>query len=66
MKVSTCLYFLRQLKRAKVPLKDLLLFNITCIRPVAEYACEVFHDAIPKYLSDDLEKLKACLQNNIT
>ena len=61
-KVSTRLYFLRQLKRGNVPPKDLLLFYITCIRPVAEYACEVFHDAIPKYLSDDIEKLqkRAC------
>ena len=54
------LYFLRQLKRAKLPSKDLLLFYVTCIRPVAEYACEVFHmhDSLPKYLSDDLEKLQ--------
>ena len=61
-KVSTGLYFLRQLKRAKVPPKDLLLFYITCIRPVVEYACEVFHDSLPKYLSDELEKLqkRAC------
>jgi hypothetical protein len=52
-KVSSRLYFLRQLKRAKLPSNDLLLFYVTCIRPVAEY---------PKYLSDDLEKLqkRAC------
>ena len=61
-KISTRLYFLRQLKRAKLPPKDLLLFYVTCIRPVAEYACEVFYDSLPKYLSDDLERLqrRAC------
>ena len=62
-KFSSRLYFLRQLKRAKLPLsKDLLLFYVTCIRPVAEYVCVVFHDSLPKYLSDDLEKLqkRAC------
>ena len=61
-KISTRLYFLRQLKRAKLPPKDLLLFYVTCIRPVAEYACEVFHDSLPKYLSDDLERMqrRAC------
>ncbi|XP_028410634.1 uncharacterized protein LOC114533324 [Dendronephthya gigantea] len=61
-KISTRLYFLRQLKRAKLPSKDLLLFYVTCIRPVAEYACEVFHDSLTKYLSDDLERLqrRAC------
>jgi hypothetical protein len=25
--------------------------QITCIRPVVEYACDVFHDSLPKYLS---------------
>ena len=57
-KASTRLYFLRQLKRANVPSKDLLLFNVTCIRPVVEYACEVFHDSLQAYLSDDLERLQ--------
>ncbi len=61
-KASTRLYFLRQLKRANVPSKHLLLFYVTCIRPVVEYACEVFHDSLPAYLSDDLERLqkRAC------
>lgn len=45
-KVATRLYFLRQLKRAKVPTNDLLSFYTTCIRPVAEYACSVFHTAL--------------------
>ena len=56
------LILLRQLKRTKLPSNNLLLFYVTCIRPVAEYACEVFHDSLPKYLSDDLEKLqrRAC------
>ena len=54
-KVATCLYFLRQLKPAKVPTNDLLSFYTTCIRPFAEYACPVFHTALPQYLSDQLE-----------
>jgi hypothetical protein len=57
-KVSTRLYFLRQLKRAKLPPNDLVLFYITCTRPVVEYACKVFHNSLPQYLSDDLEKLQ--------
>ena len=28
----------------------------TCIRPVTEYACQVFHDSLPQYLSDELGK----------
>ena len=57
-KVAVSLYFLRQLKRAKVPANDLLSFYSTCIRPVAEYACPVFHTALPQYLSDQLERLQ--------
>ena len=40
-KTATRLYFLKQLKRAKVSPKDMLLFYTTCIRPVLEYACPV-------------------------
>ena len=57
-KVAARLYFLRQLKRAKVLTNDLLSFYTTCIRPVAEYACPVFHTALPQYLSDQLERLQ--------
>ena len=51
-------YFLRQLKRANVPTKDLLTFYITCVRPVADYACPVFHNVLPAYMSAELEKLQ--------
>ena len=61
-KVAARLYFLRQLKRAKVPANDLLSFYTTCIRPVAEYACPVFHTALPQYLSDQLERKKRTLR----
>jgi hypothetical protein len=57
-KVAPRLYFLRQLKRAKLPTNDLILFYSTCIRPVIEYVCQEFHDSLPKYLSDDLERLQ--------
>ena len=48
--------------KIKLPPKDLLLFYVTWIRPVAEYACEVFHDPLSKYLSDYPEGLqrRAC------
>jgi hypothetical protein len=57
-KVPPRLCFLRQLKRAKLPASDLVFFYSTCIRPVIEYACQAFHDSLPKYLSDDLESLQ--------
>ena len=50
---------LRQMKRAKISPKDLITFYLTCVRPVAEYGCPVFHDSLPQYLvSKDLEMLK--------
>ena len=55
-KVNKRLYFLRQLKRAQVKSKELVLFYITCIRSVMEYACALFHSSLPQYLSLDLER----------
>lgn len=45
---ATHLYFLKQLKRTKVPAKDMLLFYTTCISPVLEYVCPVFHHSLPQ------------------
>ena len=56
-KTALRFYFLRQLKRAIIPEKNLLNFYTTCIRPILEYACPVFHNALPKYLSEDIKKL---------
>ena len=57
-KAATRLYFLKQLKRAKVPPKDMLLFYTTFLRPVLEYACPVFHHSLPQYLSNEMERLQ--------
>ena len=46
-KVSSRLYCLRQLKRSAVVPKDLIIFYITCIRSLLEYACPAFHRALP-------------------
>ena len=52
------LYFLRQLKRSRVASKELTVFYTTCIRPILEYVCPVFHRALTEYLSDDLERIQ--------
>ena len=57
-KASCRLYFLRQLKRSQVTPEELILFYITCIRSILEYACPVFHRALPGYLSKELERLQ--------
>ena len=55
---KTRLYLLRQLKRTNADPSDLLQFYMTCIRPLTEYCCQAFHDSLPNYLSDELEKLQ--------
>ena len=57
-KGASRLYLLRQLKRAKGDPTQLLCFYTTCIRPVSEYACQVFHNGLPEYLSEQLEKIQ--------
>ena len=52
------LYFLTQLKRAKVATNELVLFYCTCIRPILEYASPVFHNGLTKYLSNDLKMVQ--------
>ena len=57
-KASKRLYLLRQLKRADVGNVDLVDFYCSCIRLVLEYACQLFHSALPQYLVKDIE----CMQ----
>ena len=57
-KASKRMYFLRQLKRAKVSISDMVNFYCSCIRSLVEYASPVFHYALPKYLSDDIERIQ--------
>ena len=52
------LYFLVQLKRAKVPCNDLGLFDITCVRSVLDYAIPVYYYSLPKYLVNELEPVQ--------
>ena len=56
--VSFRLYCLRQLERANIATKELITSYKTCMRPVTEYACQVYHNSLPKYLSDNLERLQ--------
>ena len=57
-KANKRIFFIVQLKRAKIPAKEILNFYCCCVRPVLEYACEVFHFALPKYLSANIERVQ--------
>ena len=52
------LYFIVLLKRARVPLNDIVNFYCTTIRPVLEYCAPVFHHALPAYLNEDIERIQ--------
>ena len=55
-KAAKRLYFVVQLKRARVPCNDLWLFYITCVRSVLDYAIPVCYYSLPKYLVNELER----------
>ncbi len=37
---------------------DLLQIFVSVVRPVMEYACQVWHTCLPKYLSDKVEMVQ--------
>jgi len=57
-KAASRLYFLKQLRRADVPTKDLLHFYTTVVRPILEYACPVWHSGLTVAQSDPLESVQ--------
>ena len=56
-KANKRIYFLILLKRANVPAHDIICFYLTCIRPVLEYCAPLYHNALPDYLSKDIERI---------
>ena len=57
-KANKRLYFIVLLKRANVPPNDIVTFYCTAVRPVLEYCAQVYHYALPQYLSDDVERVQ--------
>ena len=57
-KAAHRLYLLSQLKRAGISSDDLLAFYYSVIRSVLEFSCQLFHRSLPKYLSDDIERIQ--------
>ena len=49
---------LRVLKRANADTNTLITVYTTIIRPVLEYACQVWHFNIQEYLSEDIEQIQ--------
>ena len=59
-KAAHRLYLSSQLKRAGISPDDLLAFCCSVIRSALEFSCQLFHRSLPKYLSDDIERIQMC------
>jgi hypothetical protein len=57
-KASKRLYALRLLKRASIPAGKLVRVYTTCVRPILEFSCEVWHYSLAQYLSDEIESIQ--------
>ena len=57
-KASKRLYLVKQLKRADVNTRSLVQFYCSCIRSILEYACQISHSILSRYLSDDIEQIQ--------
>ena len=57
-KANKKLYFLVQLKRARVHPSDLVLFYKACVRSGVDYAVPVFYNALPQYLKNELVRIE--------
>ena len=50
--------FRATLNRSGLGSNELVQFYCICIRPITDYACPVFHDSLPVYLSRELEAVQ--------
>jgi hypothetical protein len=57
-KASKRLYALRLLKRASIPAGKLVRVYTTCVRPILEFSCEVWHYSLAQCLSDEIESIQ--------
>ena len=57
-KASKRLYFLRILQRAGFDVPDLVKLYCCYIRPVLEYACQVWHSCLPEYFCEQVEAVQ--------
>jgi hypothetical protein len=57
-KINKRLYFLKHLKKAGMSNDDLVNYYRSVIRPVAEYACQVWHCGLTKKQAEQLERLQ--------
>ena len=65
-KASKGIYFVVQLKRAKVARTGLGLIYSSCIRSIMNYALPAFHFGLPSYLTQELEPVQKRAMSNVS
>ena len=64
-KASKGFHILRVLKRDGIPPHELILIYYALIRSVLEYCCIVWHNNLPAYLADSIERVQKRAPNII-
>ena len=59
-KAGKRIHMLSQMKKAGVPVEDIIQMFCAKIRPVLEYACQAWHPGLTDYLSTDIERIQKC------
>ena len=57
-KASKRLHILRVLKRGGIPSCELILIYYALVRSILEYFCIVWHNSLPVYLADIIERVQ--------
>ena len=57
-KASSRMYFISQLKRTRMASSEIVKVYISLVRPVLEYACQVWHGGLTEQQSDLLESIQ--------
>ena len=57
-KASKRLHIIRVLRRGGVSAADLLVIYVALVRSFLEHRCVVWHNALPAYLSSEIERIQ--------
>jgi hypothetical protein len=57
-KASRRMYFISQLKRTRMPSRDIIKVYVSLVRPIMEYACQVWHAGLTEQQAEVIESIQ--------